>query len=387
MKPTAVPECVEELPAGDVASRRPPPLAEGAPRGAPEKLPELKRHSGRILVPLDWSAGCYERVRWASALAERLGGTVSLLHVIESTPVVGGWRDVPMAVGEDEAAQQVRARLRRWLERRIPEGVRGQGVVRRGKLVREMVEAMRQMEVDLVVLGQTRRWGWARLAAPSRIRKIVREAPCPALVIPEGFGATHGSDNRDGVTMMGRRVLVPVDGSEHSRAAVEWGAAVAEPTEGSLVVFHVSGLYGKGPRSHEGEHEGFRAQTADALEQRLWAWAQRIVPWMKKVQALQETGMAGWDVLASVALREGCDLIVVSHHTVGMWSRLLGGCLAEELVAGAMCPVLCLPEGSAGQKRATAGQAGATGSKADALEMARDVLRNSATAAQTVQTH
>jgi nucleotide-binding universal stress UspA family protein len=227
-------------------------------------------------------------------------------------------------------------------------------MVRRGRLVEQIVAAAGQMETDLLLLGRARRWGWERLLARNRVRAIVREASCPALVIPEVFATRHGPGLREGVVVIGRRVLVPVDGSELSREAVRWGAALAEPAEGRLIVFHVAGLHSEGQGSAAIGPEIFRAVTAEALEQRLWAWAQAIVPSMAQVHALQETGVAGWDVLVAVAARERCDLIVVCSHTVQAWRRLLGGCLAEQLVAGSSCPVLCLPEGSVKQASAAA---------------------------------
>lgn len=266
-----------------------------------------------------------------------------MLHAIEDNPFRIGRGEVSAALEEDEGARQAEARLRRFMEHRLWPAVRGEALVRRGDAVGAIVEAAREIEADLVVVGRRRRRGWDRLLSRSRLRQIVRQAACPVLTIPDSFAVMHGCDLAGGAAAVGRRVLAPVDGSEDSEAVLRWGAALAKAARGTLVVFHVAGLSREGQGSQGGGGEEFQAQTAEALEQRVWAWAKGIAPWAVRLEALRERGIAAAEVLAAMAVRERCDAIVVSSHAVGCWRRMLGGCLAEQLAVAGSSAVLCLP--------------------------------------------
>jgi nucleotide-binding universal stress UspA family protein len=329
--------------AGMISTNAPPPpvprAVEEGVRAAIIATFRLKK----VLVTVDFSSGSLRTLDHAAALAGRFGSRVSLLHVVEPVQFVRGLGDVSFVSDEEGAEHAAGERLSRWMKGRTASAIPGEPLVRRGRLVRQIMETARSTDTDLIVLSRAHRRGWQRLLAPSRLKRIVRRAICPTLIVPESFLARHPR------ATLGRRVLVPVDGSERSRSALGWGAALVEPIRGSLSVFYVPGLYEAQSGNGSGPDHELRARTAEALEQRLWAWAKETVPPALRVIALREVGVRAAEALAVMATREHSDLIVLCSRCVCFWQRLLDACLTEQLAWVASCPVLCLPEPTAGR--------------------------------------
>jgi nucleotide-binding universal stress UspA family protein len=298
----------------------------------------------RLLVPLDFSPGSLQTLDYAVAWATRFGGRVSLQHVIEPDPFLRGLRDVPFAFNGEDAMRQAEERLSRCWQHRIAPAIQGDCLLSRGNVIRQIVATARTRGTDLIVLTRANRRGLQRLLVRSRLKRIVRRAPCPTLTVPLTFHALRPPDPVAAEAVLGRRVLVPVDGSELSRWALKRGADLVEAAQGSLVVSYVPGLYGTASRNGDGTNRHFRLHTAGALEQRLWAWASRDVPPALALRALPEAGTRAADVLAAMASQESCDLIVMSSRKHSFRQRLVEEEIAEQLAGVASCPVLCLPE-------------------------------------------
>ena len=334
----------ENLPVEGVSANVPAPaLDRVVDEGVPVATITGQRLQ-KILVAVDFSAGCLAALNYVAALAGRFASRVSLLHVVVPDPLLSSLRNAPMVADEATAEHRAEERLSRLMEHRIPPANQGEPLVHRGKLVRQIVETARSTNTHILVLGRAPRQAWDLFLAPSRLKQILRQAPCPTLIVPENFLARHWEAKTHGTAPPGQRVLVPVDGSELSSLALRWGAALVEPAGGRLSLFFVPGLYAAPSWSPTGPAHELRARTADALEQRLWAWAKETLPPGLSVHILREVGMRAAEVLAVMATREHCDLMVLRSRSVSFRQRLLDGCLAEQLAWVASCPVLCLPE-------------------------------------------
>ena len=127
------------------------------------------------------------------------------------------------------------------------------------------------------------------------------------------------------------RVVVGVDTSPESLAALDWALRLAVGLACRVVVVHAVGLLEEG---------GYR-QRPDLSA--IVEAARRVVPdaGAALVDVVNEDGPAA-DVLVRVAERERADLIVVGSRGVGQAPRLLGS-VSEAVLAHAHVPVLIVP--------------------------------------------
>jgi len=127
-------------------------------------------------------------------------------------------------------------------------------------------------------------------------------------------------------------ILVGVDGSTHSEAAVDFAANLCQRMDASLII-----LYVRDPRTTEqdvAESYGTRA-TVSASERARKRGAQRI-----------ETVMEAGDpakCIVDVAGARNADLIVLGRRGLGTLTELLLGSVSHELVQISKCSVVIVP--------------------------------------------
>lgn len=137
----------------------------------------------KILAPTDFSACSEPALRYAGELGRTLGATVVLLHVAETAfdYTVYGLAPETIADLQTEARQAIDKRL---AEAKGFVGVDGTTTrIREGSPAQEIVEAAKQLEVDLIVMGTHGRTGVRHMLAGSTAEKVVRTAACPVLTV------------------------------------------------------------------------------------------------------------------------------------------------------------------------------------------------------------
>jgi nucleotide-binding universal stress UspA family protein len=185
----------------------------------------------------------------------------------------------------------------------------------------------------LVVVGSRGRGGVRGAVLGSVGQQCAQYARGPVVVVRDD-GATHGAVLWQGAAS---RVVVGVDGSGGSVAALRFAAAEAGLRGGELHVVHawmdtVSG-YGGPPWASSDTPLRDRADATlgESLQE---AW--RDGPPGVQVRAETVEGVE-WDVLTEVA--EAADLLVVGSRGRTGWSSLLLGSVSLRCLTFAPCPV------------------------------------------------
>jgi nucleotide-binding universal stress UspA family protein len=141
----------------------------------------------RILVPVDGSGTAERGLDEAITLAQRLGSTLRILHVVDArmlgaascvhTPpeqLIDDWR----IAGERLVPTAV--------ERARAQGVKAEGTVRcdPGRHVHELIlEEARAANAELIVMGTHGRGGLPRLLLGSDAELVQRNSPVPVLLV------------------------------------------------------------------------------------------------------------------------------------------------------------------------------------------------------------
>ena len=135
-------------------------------------------HLKTILHPTDFSPNADQALALAFALARDYRGRLILLHVAASPTIVAHAELVPVL-------QATQEELQTQLRQRAAANAEGPVEVRleHGDPADEVVRVANEMHADLIVMGTHGRSGIGRLLMGSVAEQVLREAPCPVLIV------------------------------------------------------------------------------------------------------------------------------------------------------------------------------------------------------------
>jgi nucleotide-binding universal stress UspA family protein len=188
-----------------------------------------------------------------------------------------------------------------------------------------------QYDIDLVVVGSHGRTGARKLLMGSVAEQIVRQSPCPVLVV--GPNVRH---QRNSATEF-NQVLLATDFGEESQAAALCALSIAQEHQSHLSLVHV--------QDRVPAKASAPAYDVDSAMQRI----RDLVPEDAELQHRPEYYVPSGppaDQILKFCADHGVDLIVMGVHrnsrTVNAVTHFLHT-TAQDLVAHAPCPVLMVP--------------------------------------------
>lgn len=142
-----------------------------------------------ILAPSDGSEHAQAAVDHAAELSAATGGTLSLLSVVDSA-VMADW-DANVGTILESLQDAREEALAREADRIEAAGATvGTVSVQVGQPSRAILEAARDPEIDLLVMGSHGRSGLSRLLLGSVTERVLRAAPIPVIVTTQERSAT-----------------------------------------------------------------------------------------------------------------------------------------------------------------------------------------------------
>ncbi|WP_431955720.1 universal stress protein [Nocardia lijiangensis] len=282
-----------------------------------------------VLVAVDGSASSYQAAAWAAVDAATHGAR---LHVLTSVALIGGLGPA-MSLPEAEMT---------WLR------TDGQRIVTEAARIAR--EAVQDAELDLttevtfdlpipsliersktlrtLVVGSRGLGAFQRGLLGSVSTAVARHAHCPVAVV-------HDRSATDAVTLT-KPVLVGVDGSENSVAAVEYAFDQAARRKAELVALHAwrdSSSIDLSVADWDSIRESERALLAERLagfgERYPDVTVRRIVVADRPVRALLEAST-------------DAQLVVVGSHGRGGFSGMLLGSTSNALLHVVECPIVVI---------------------------------------------
>jgi nucleotide-binding universal stress UspA family protein len=190
---------------------------------------------------------------------------------------------------------------------------------------------------DLLAVGARGRGGFHGLLLGSVSQQCLHHARAPIAIVR--------ADNADSPEPGGReRVVVGVDGSEPSEAALRWaldeGAArkavvqVVHAWDAPVIYGPVAGVSG----SEMGAIESGAHRLVDDMIERLGEEAASV--------EVERTVVPGGPASSLLDAAEGADLVVVGRRGRGGFGRLLLGSVSEHVARHAACAVVVVPTAS-----------------------------------------
>lgn len=136
-----------------------------------------------ILVPVDFSDQSVLALRHAVLVANQFGATITMLNVVES-PLINPETVNPYAANPDQIALTAERFLTQTCEQgklQLPR--RRPAIIKMGTPCEKIIETAKSQRTDLIVIATHGRRGLAHALLGSTAEKVIRQAPCPVLVV------------------------------------------------------------------------------------------------------------------------------------------------------------------------------------------------------------
>ena len=271
----------------------------------------------RILVATDGSTEAAAAVRFGAVLTQRLGGTLTLVHVLLPSQ--------ERAEGEGilRSAQVTAAE---W-------GVQGDTRLETGDLVEAIVGVRREIGADMLVVGTHGRKGLPRVVLGSVAESLYKSAPFPVAVVRKFEQGAKGIDP----------LLAPVDFSGGATHAARAAAHLARKLGVRLSLIHVlpEVVPAKGEQDQEATRRAALALRDDA-KARLQALTKELGLGPEQIEFSLVTGVDSAEI-AHVASEMHAGCIVMGTRGLTGLPRVLLGSVTDQVVQQSPCPVLIVP--------------------------------------------
>jgi nucleotide-binding universal stress UspA family protein len=293
-----------------------------------------------LLVPLDGSRLAEAALPAAAFLAQKLGASVTLIHIIE--------RDAPQAIhGERHLTNpdEAHAYLDEVAGRAFPDDVQVERHVHTSEMkdvARGIVDHVDEFAPDLIVMCTHGQGGLRDLLYGSIAQQVVALGTTPVLLI-------QPTDASGEAPFTCRRLLVPLDGNPDHEHGLPVAAELARICSAGLhLVFVVPTL---GTLSGEQAATGLLlpGATREILElarQDAEGYLQRHVAWLQARGLSVTAEVCRGDPTAAIvatASAFGADLIVLGTHGRTGMDAFWSGSVTPKLSSRSKLPLLLVP--------------------------------------------
>ncbi|MBI5640378.1 MAG: universal stress protein [Nitrospirae bacterium] len=278
-----------------------------------------------LVVGFDDSLSSKAALIEASNRVKKHGGKVILVHAVyfdtEEFGIAPEQLEKRLKIGEKVCVQSKAMVSSEF-------GIEIQSLLCEGDPPNVLLDIAESKKADLIVLGTYGRKGLNRLLMGSVTSRVISDAPMDVLVVKKPCTACTGEY---------RSVLVPFDGSDFSKRALNRACQIAKMDGSTVTVLYVIPRY-------EEMIDFFRT---DSIRNSLFQEASKIIGTAGAFAALQgitvkteiEEGYTS-DKIVDMARSKNHDLIVMGSHGYRGVNKAIIGSTAERVILDAACPIL-----------------------------------------------
>ncbi|WP_348268755.1 universal stress protein [Edaphobacter sp. DSM 109919] len=274
----------------------------------------------RILIPTDFSDVSGRAIEYGKSIATRYNAQILLTHVnqqVHSAPPIdeGGLSNAIQQAIEQQLEQEG-AELR-------SEGFHVRTISVTGKVQEEVLSAVNREKADLVVLGTHGETGIERLLFGSDAEALLRNSPCPVLVIGP---VTQSPSN---LAWHPSNIVCASDLNPDTATIAAYAYMIAREFQAAFTLLHVQDPVKKEKKSDLQLFE-------KAFEHILPDQPSPIVAFRN-----MSPGNAGFAIV-DFATDRNADLIVMGAHTASSTATHLMRGLVPQIITDTPCPVLII---------------------------------------------
>jgi nucleotide-binding universal stress UspA family protein len=281
-------------------------------------------HIKNVLVPVDFSEASKKAVNYGLSLALEFNAKLFLGHVTPST------------TQSDEAA-----RLLELIPPDCCDALNFQILIKSGEVRHEILEIVKENDIDLVVMGTHGRPYFERLLLGSVTERMLRKLDIPVLTVSH-LGPDKELHTPAAVPFS--RILYATDLAEGAEAGLKFSIRLARGLDAALTVAHVV-------RPLDAVFQGVEsaaylpdvaAEARAQVENRLGRAVTSVSDGSVPITTAVAEGVP-YETINRLANELKADLIVINLQGKGLLERALLGSTAERVIRTATVPVLSLP--------------------------------------------
>lgn len=256
--------------------------------------------------------------------------------------------------------ENLKAEVSRELNQDIQElttaGFKVSVLLHTGQAAEEIVQAVERNDIDLVVMATHSRQGLERLLAGSVAEYILKHVDIPVLML-------HPEKNKHLNSKAIKHILIPLDKSEFSRAALQPLASIFSPKEHQLTLLHVAPVpeidssvnlaipwrVGADKLSHsdlarrEQERSKYYVRVTEELQKQLLEGMHSSQQLLEdagfKVELAVRFGNPAQEITAFVNYGHVDMVVMATHSRVGL-DRLMLGSVAQDVLRETHVPIM-----------------------------------------------
>jgi nucleotide-binding universal stress UspA family protein len=312
---------------------------------------------GNILVPLDGSAMADRILPHVAAVAQ-IGGppaAITLLRILETDNAASTAVD-PLAwkFAQDEA----QAHLDEMGRRLATLGFASNTVLLEGGSARRIVEYVHTQGVDLLLLSSHGQGGLSGWNVSGVAQKVIHLAGTSVMLVRSSDESAEDHDQVDARIVQYQHILAPLDGSQRAESALPLASALAERHAAELMVVHVvvrPEMIERVPLSQEDAALAESVVARNSVEaDKYFAQLQSRLPVRSRTRVIVDNNITG--ALHQFVEQEQIDLVVLSAHGQGCYSRLPYSALVNSFITYGITSLLILQDLSSNEMRRSKGE-------------------------------
>jgi nucleotide-binding universal stress UspA family protein len=281
----------------------------------------------KILLATDGSNAARQGEHLVTSLFNRASSEVHAFSVKPIAVQAGSSSELPLELELiDQPPEDPKKIVEETVQRLSEKGFEASFGAVRGNPADEILRELDHGHYDLVVLGASHTTWMGNVLLGSVSTQVLHHAPCSAVVV-------HRAPGKSG------KVLVGVDGSESSTAALNAAMDVLDPWRCTFTIATAVQLPFAAAEVYPGGAIFARESTSQGLEKRLLERAWHLVNrarWQLESRGFQADSTVLVGRAAPQLLKEvdniGADLVVVGSRGLGPTRRTLLGSVSDHIV-------------------------------------------------------
>lgn len=281
----------------------------------------MKSTIKRILIPTDFSATGLLAIEHAAFMAKLFKADLYLLHAIEIAETTYGIYEPALVMFDYKEVEKVAFNQLNRIAGSIKKeyGVGVKIICVRGNSTAEIVKAVKDKNIDIVIMGTHGLSGFNEYFVGSNTHKTVTICPCPVLSVQ-----AHAKKVGYG------KIVLPIDNSLHSRQKVDFVIAIAKKYASRIYILGLQdNLDAVGKKKFKIKIESVEKSVSQAG-----------LPFETKI--IDESN------LASATLKYGkkvkADLITVLSGSESKLTGIFLGPFSKQIINHSKIPVLTIKE-------------------------------------------